>query len=194
VKLLPKANEQLHIILGFAGPGFYNRDIYATQLLSILLGGSSSSRLFQKVREKRGLVYTISSGHSAFSDAGIFQIYAGTDPERVQELIPVVCHELQDVTHNVTQGELDRAKAQGRADMLMGQESVMRRAEVLGHQMLAFGRPIAIDEILKRLMVISKDDIETAAKKLLRHKPIVAALGPLDRLEDYKKIVKRLAA
>jgi predicted Zn-dependent peptidase len=194
VKLLPKPTEQLHLILGFAGPGFNRREVYPTQLLSILLGGSSSSRLFQKIREKRGLVYTISSGHMAFSDAGIFQIYAGTDPARVHELIPVVCNELRDVTHNITPSELARAKAQCRADMLMGQESVMRRAEVLGHQLLAFKRPIAIDEILKKLMAVTKDDVEATAAKLISRKPILTALGPLEKLEDYGKIVARLAA
>ena len=186
--------EQLHLILGFAGPGFLDQDIYRTQLLSILLGGSSSSRLFQKIREKRGLCYTISSGHIAFSDAGIFQIYAGTDPERIAELIPVVCQELRDVTHTITPSELARAKAQGRADMLMGQESVMRRADILGHQLLAHGRVINIKEILKKIEIITKADVEAMAAKLLRKRPILAALGPLEKLEDYKKIAKRLAA
>ncbi len=192
-KLLPKPIEQLHLILGFAGPGFHSHEIYATQLLSILLGGSASSRLFHKVREKRGLGYTISSGHFAFSDAGLFEIYAGTDPKRVQELIPVVCQELRDVTHNVTPVELARAKAQGRADMLMGQESVMRRADILGHQILAFGRPISINETLKKLMAVTKKDVEAAASKLLSRRPIVTALGPLEKLEDYRKIAARLA-
>ena len=81
-KLQTKDIEQLHLILGFAGPGQHSRDIYATQVLAVILGGSSSSRLFQKVREKRGLVYTVSAGHSAYNDTGLFQIYAGTDPER----------------------------------------------------------------------------------------------------------------
>lgn len=193
VKLLPKKIEQLHLILGFAGPGYNRREIYPAQLLSILLGGSSSSRLFQKIREKRGLVYTISSGHMAFSDAGLFQVYAGTDPERVQELVPVVCSELRDVTSNIAPGELARAQAQCRADMLMGQESVMRRAEVLGHQLLAFKRPIAIDEVLKKIMAVTKEDIENTAAKLIKRKPILTALGPLDKLEDYKKIAARLA-
>lgn len=130
----------------------------------------------------------------AFSDAGLFQIYAGTDPERIKELIPVVCSELHDVTRNIAPGELARAKAQCRADMLMGQESVMRRAEVLGHQLLAFNRTIAIDEILKKLMAVTKDDVETMAKRLISRKPILTALGPLEKLEDYKKIAARLAA
>ena len=193
VRLAPKAIEQLHWILGFAGPGFHNRDIYAVQLLSILLGGSSSSRLFQKVREKRGLVYTINSGHIAFGDGGIFQIYAGTDPARAGELIPVVCSELRDVTHNISTGELDRAKAQGRADLLMGKENVMRRADLLGHQLLAFGRTISTEEILQKLMVVTKDDVQDMATKLFNRRPIMTALGPLENLEDYSKVTKRLS-
>jgi predicted Zn-dependent peptidase len=184
--------EQLHFVLGFAGPGYHSRANYPAQLLSILLGGSSASRLFQKVREKRGLVYTISSSHITFSDAGLFQIYAGTDPARVKEMIPVICNELRDVTHNVSEAELARAKAQARADMLMGQENVMRRAEVLGHQLLAFNRPIPAEDILRRLMAVTRKDVQAMAAKLLRRRPIVTALGPLDNLEDYRKIVARL--
>jgi predicted Zn-dependent peptidase len=193
VKLAPKAIEQLHLILGFPGPGFHTRDIYAVQLLSILLGGSASSRLFQKIREKRGLVYTINSAHIAFSDCGVFQIYAGTDPLRVGELVPVVCNELRDVTKNITIGELARAKAQGRADMLMGQESIMRRADILGHQLLAFNRSISIEEILRKLMTVTRDDVQAIAAKLIRRRPIMTALGPLDNLEDYRKVAERLA-
>ena len=83
----------------------------------------------------RGLVYTISCAHIPFSDSGLFQIYAGTDPQRVKELIPVVCRELRDVIKTVSEAELQRAKAQARAGLLMGQENVMQRADVLGHQL-----------------------------------------------------------
>jgi len=193
--LVTKEIEQVHLILGFAGPGYHAKAAYyPTQVLSVILGGSSSSRLFQKVREKRGLVYTINSSHSGLNDAGLFQIYAGTDPKRLRELIPVVCDELNDVRKNVTSGELARAKAQIRADLLMGKESVMRRAEVLGHQILTYGKVIPAEQILKRLMAVSVEDVETAATKIFSRKPILTALGPLEELEAYKKIVSRLAA
>ncbi len=188
-----KEIEQLHWILGFPAPGMGSKAVYPMQLLSLILGGSASSRLFQKVREKRGLVYTISSAHSAYTDSGLFQIYAGTDPERVSELVRVVCEELRDVTQNITQGELARAKAQIRADLLMGQESVMRRAEVLGHQILFYNRKIPTEEILSRLMAVTKEDVEAMAGKLIRRKPLMTALGPTDQLEPYKDIVSKLA-
>ncbi|MGB9154349.1 MAG: pitrilysin family protein [Alphaproteobacteria bacterium] len=194
VKLEAKDNEQAHLILAFAGPGYHAKTaFYPTQLLSLILGGSASSRLFQKVREKRGLVYTINSAHSGFNDAGIFQIYAGTDPKRLRELMPVICDELNDVKKHVTRGELDRAKAQIRADLLMGKESVMRRAEMLGHQLLVHGKTIPIERILKKLMSVTQENVQNAAIKIFSHKPILTALGPLQELEDYKKIVERLA-
>ncbi|MDR3424865.1 MAG: pitrilysin family protein [Alphaproteobacteria bacterium] len=192
-KLSPKEIEQVHLILGFAGPGYHARaSYYATQVLSLILGGSASSRLFQKVREKRGLVYTINSAHMAFSDAGIFQIYAGTDPKRLRELVPVVCGELGDIRKNVTRGELARAKAQVRADLLMGKESVMRRAEIMGHQILAYGKPIPAEKILERLLAVTPEDVQNAARKVFAKKPILTALGPLEELEDYGGIAARL--
>jgi len=184
--------EQLHLILGFAAPGYHSQAIYASQLLSVILGGTSSSRLFQKVREKRGLVYTVQASHIAFEDAGIFEIYAATDPARVKELVPVLCNELLDVQRRITPGELKLAKAQVRADMLMGQESVMRRADVLGHQMLTFGKPIPIEHILEGTMAVTRTDVKEIAKRLFSQRLILTALGPLKGLEDYRKIVGRL--
>ena len=166
--------------------------MYPVQLLSILLGGTSSSRLFQKVREKRGLVYTIQASHIPFADAGIFGIYAGTDPKRAKELIPVVCDELIDVRRNIMPAELATAKAQARADILMGQESVMRRADVLGHQILAYNRTISIEAILKRLMAVSRSEVQATARKLFTRRPILTALGPVEGLESYRKIAARL--
>ncbi len=94
--------------------------------------------------------------------------------------------------HHVTPIELERAKAQGRADMLMGQESVMRRADMLGHQILAFNRAIPISETVKKLMAVSRSDVQHMAQKLFSRKPILTAFGPLEKLESYSKIVERL--
>jgi predicted Zn-dependent peptidase len=138
-------------------------------------------------------VYTISSAHAGFSDAGIFQNYAGTDPKRLRELIPVVCDEVNDIKRNVADAELARAKAQVRAELLMGRESVMRRAEVLGQHMLAYGKPIPPETILKRFLSVSRGDVQALAQRLFAHKPILTALGPLSELEDYKKITARLS-
>jgi len=187
-----KKSEQLHVMLAFPGPGFHARSVYAASLLAILLGGSSSSRLFQKVREQRGLVYNISASHIPFQDAGLFTIYAGTDPKRVGELVPVVCRELRDVAQHVGPAELKRAKAQARADILMSQESVMRRAEVLGHQMLTYGKPVPLRETLARIGGVTEDDVQAMAARLLRRRPILTALGPVKKLESYRSVAERL--
>ncbi len=188
-----KESEQLHLMLAFPGPGLHTKSVHVATLLGILLGGSSSSRLFQKVREQRGLVYSVSASHMPFQDVGLFSLYAGTDPARVKELIPVVCRELRDVAQHITPSELKRAKAQVRADMLMGQESVMRRAEILGHQMLTYGKPIATQSTLDQIMAVTEEDTQAMAAKLFARKPTLAALGPLEHLEDYRKLVARLA-
>lgn len=187
-----KETEQLHLMLGFPGPGLTARGVHVAWLLGILLGGSSSSRLFQKVREQRGLVYSISASHMPFQDVGLFSIYAGTDPARVKELIPVVCRELRDVTQKVTPSELKRAKAQARAELLMGQESVMQRAETLGYQLLAYGKPISTQETLQRVMAVTEDETQTMAARLIKRRPILTALGPTDQLEKYTAMTERL--
>ena len=188
-----KESEQLHLMLAFAGPGLHARSVEVASLLGIVLGGSASSRLFQKVREQRGLVYSVNASHMPFQDVGLFSIYAGTDPERVKELIPVVCRELRDVAQHITPSELKRAKAQARADMLMGQESVMRRAEILGHHMLTYGKPISIQHTLDRIMAVTEADTQAMAAKLFASKPILTALGPVDQLEPYSAVAERLA-
>jgi predicted Zn-dependent peptidase len=189
---VPKETEQLHLMLAFPGPGLHTRAAHVASLLGIVLGGSASSRLFQKVREQRGLVYSISASHIPFQDTGLFSIYAGTDPARVRELVPVVCREMRDVAQHVTPSELKRAKAQARADILMGQESVMRRAEILGHQMLTYGKPIPLRDTLDRIMAVTEEETQAMAARLLRRKPIITALGPLDNLESYRETAARL--
>ena len=122
-----KELEQVNIILGFEGVDFYSDLYYSTAVYSTVLGSGMSSRLFQEIREKRGLVYSVSSYTSSFSDSGIFGVYAGTGQKEVKELIPVLCDQLNISAKNFTPEELQRAKAQFKASLLMGQESTSRR-------------------------------------------------------------------
>jgi len=188
-----KDTEQLHLMMGFQAPSLHAKASPAAGLLGTLLGGSSSSRLFQKVREKRGLVYNISTYHAPFSDTGLFCLYAGTDPARVRELVPVVCNELKSVTEKSSASELARAKAQARADLLMGQESVMRRAESLGHQILTFGRAVPMAETLSHIMRVSTEDLVGVAGKIFSRPPVLTALGDIGGLEPYRVLRGRLA-
>jgi len=104
--------EQVNLVLGFEGVSYEDEDYYAASVLSTLLGGGMSSRLFQEVREKRGLVYSIYSFTSSYADGGLFGIYAGTGPDEVEELVPVMCDEIVKIADGVDEAELQRARAQ----------------------------------------------------------------------------------
>jgi predicted Zn-dependent peptidase len=184
--------EQLHFVLGFKGASILDPDYYAQSVLSTLLGGGMSSRLFQEVREKRGLVYSIYTFASAYRDGGIFGIYAGTGPNEIAELVPVVCDELRSVADAVTDSEIHRAAAQIKAGLLMGMESSMSRAEQLGQHLLTFGRSISAAEIIHRIDGIDREAI-TRAAGLFATRPVVAALGPVAKLESFDRIARRLA-
>jgi predicted Zn-dependent peptidase len=185
--------EQLHFLLGFQGAAIGDADYYAQSMLSTVLGGGMSSRLFQEVREKRGLVYSIYTFASAYRDGGIFGVYAGTGPTEIAELVPVVCDELQKVIDHVDEAELGRARAQIKASLLMSMESTMSRAEQLGQHLLTFGRTIATKEIIEKIDEVDADAVKRAAAKLFTSRPTIAALGPIDHLESYEKTAQRLS-
>ena len=118
------------IILGFEGRAYHVRDFYASQMLSMILGGGMSSRLFQEVREKRGLCYSVYAFHWGFSDTGVFGVHAATGQSDLGELMPVILGELQKAGEKIDQAELDRARAQYRAGLMMSRESPASRAVV----------------------------------------------------------------
>ncbi|HYG85514.1 MAG TPA: pitrilysin family protein [Azospirillum sp.] len=185
--------EQLHLVLGFDGVGVHDPDFYAHSVLSTLLGGGMSSRLFQEVREKRGLVYSIYTFTGGYHDGGLFGVYAGTGDEEVAELLPVVCEEIVKVAEGVGNDEVVRARAQMKAGTLMALESTMSRCEQLGQQLLVYGRPIPVDEIVSRIEAVDGEAVMRAARRLRQCRPTVAALGPIQQLEDYERIAARLA-
>ena len=137
-----------------------------------------SSRLFQEVREKRGLVYSIYAFNSAFRDAGLFGIYAGTGPTQIGELLPTIRDVLQDFPGSVNASEINRSKAQLKAGTLMALESTSARCEKLAQQMMIFGRPISAQETIEKVNAVTRDDIEGAASQLVKNTPTFAALGP----------------
>ncbi|MCG5240382.1 M16 family metallopeptidase [Azospirillum doebereinerae] len=185
--------EQMHLVLGFDGVGVHDPEFYAHSVLSTLLGGGMSSRLFQEVREKRGLVYSIYTFTGGYHDGGLFGVYAGTGEDEVTELLPVVCDELAKVGEDVTEDEVARARAQLKAGTLMALESTMSRCEQLGQQLLIYDRPIPVEEVVAKIDGVDRTSVVNAAQRLRRSRPTVAALGPIDRLEDYDRIVERLA-
>ena len=191
---LSKELEQSHFVLGFSGPGRMEPDYYPAHALSTVLGGGMSSRLFQEVREKRGLVYSIYSYYSGYRDSAQFGIYAGTGPDKLGEVIPIVCDEVLKVAETLTDKELARAKAQLRANMLMGRESMMSRADQQAKFALYRDQLFNVDYAVSQIENIDAEGIKRVAKQIFSSQPTLAALGPLDGLEDYDKIVNRLAA
>jgi predicted Zn-dependent peptidase len=184
--------EQVHVVLGFQGFGFRDPDYYAASVFSTLLGGGMSSRLFQEIREKRGLVYSIYSFSSSYSDSGLFGIYAGTGAEEVESLIPLVCDELIKVADKPTPEEVDRARAQLKAGILMAQESTSARCEQLANQLLVWGHPLSRDEVMARVAAVEEADVTRVARRLIAAAPTLAALGPVERVEDLETMAARL--
>jgi predicted Zn-dependent peptidase len=186
--------DQVHIVLGFPSVGYGDRDYYPTLLLSTLLGGGMSSRLFQEVREKRGLVYSIYSFSSPFLDGGLFGIYAGTGESEAEELMPVTLAELVKVQTEVTETELARARAQVKASLLMSLESTGSRCEQLARQLQVFGRVVPIAETVAKINAVTTSDVCRAAVRLFRGAPTLATMGPAERVPTLGKIVEKLAA
>ncbi|MBL8584534.1 MAG: insulinase family protein, partial [Rhizobiaceae bacterium] len=161
------------IILGFEGRAYHVRDFYASQILSMILGGGMSSRLFQEVREKRGLCYSVYAFHWGFSDTGIFGIHAATGQSDLSRLIPVMVDELQKAGEAITIEELNRARAQYRAGLIMSAESCSARASQIARQLLLFGRPIPKEELMERLGALTTDRLTDLSARLFSTKPTV---------------------
>jgi predicted Zn-dependent peptidase len=188
-----KELEQVHLLLGFPGLPYGDDDYYALGVYSTLLGGGMSSRLFQEVREKRGLVYSIYSFSSSYRDGGLFGIYAGTGETKVAELVPVVCGEVRAVAEAVSDEEVRRARAQMKAGLLMSLESTGSRAEQLAQQLLIFGRPIPADEVIAKIDAVDAEAVQRVGARVAAGSVTCAALGPIGSLETYDKVAARLA-
>lgn len=182
------------ILLGFEGRAYHVRDFYASQVLANILGGGMSSRLFQEVREIRGLCYSVYAFHWGFSDTGIFGIHAATGAEDMSELVPVILEELRKSSDNIRQEEINRARAQIRAQLMMGQESPAARAGQIARQMMLYGRPISNTELMERLSGITTERLTDLSGRLFFDtKPTLSAIGPLEKLAPLSDITSSLS-
>lgn len=185
--------DQVHIVLGFPSVAYADVDYYPAMLLSTLLGGGMSSRLFQEVREKRGLVYSIYSFNAPHMDGGLFGIYAGTGESEAAELMPVMLEELRKVQSEVNAPELQRARAQVKASLLMSLESTGSRCEQLARQVQVFGRVVPTAETVAKIEAVTAADVQRAAARIFRAAPTLAAMGPADHVPPIGSIAERLA-
>lgn len=187
--------KDAQVLIGFEGRAYHMRDYYASQILSIILGGGMSSRLFQEVREKRGLCYSIYALHWGFSDTGLFGIHTATNEDGLAELVPVVLEELYKASKNISQKELDRARAQYRANLTMSRESPSSRMQMIARQMSLYGRPIPSSELMERLSLITVDRLADLAERLfIDSKPTLAAVGSVGSLVSYCDLVSSLGS
>jgi predicted Zn-dependent peptidase len=187
--------EQVHIALALQGVPVRDEQLYSLQVFTNVLGGGMSSRLFQEVREKRGICYSISAFHMPYSDTGLFALYAGTDEADAPELMRVVIGEIGNATETLNESEVARAKAQLKAGLLMALESSEARVGQLARQMLAYGRPIPLDEIVAKVDAVTVESARAAGRMLVRRSPpAIAALGPGAGLASTAAIADTLAA
>lgn len=182
--LREKEIEQIHLSL--AAPGYKAGDdrLYAMILLNNALGGSSSSKLFQEIREERGLAYSVYSFHSAYQDCGMFGIYAGTSPEHAQDVLALtrkLCDEVAET--GLTDEELRKGKEQVKGSMMLSLESTSSRMSRLGKNELLLSRDISIDETLRGINAVQPDDIRRVAREVLGQQFALAAVGPVSELK-----------
>lgn len=170
--------EQAHLTLALEGVPQTDGSLFSLQVFTSVLGGGMSSRLFQEVREKRGLCYSIYTFHAPYADTGLFGLYTGTDPSDAPEMMEVVVDVIGEAVETLTEAEIARAKAQMKAGLLMALESCSARAEQLARHMLVYGRPQSVGELMARIDAVSVESTRDAARGLLaRSRPAVVALG-----------------
>ena len=185
--------EQVKLLLGFEGVDIHSDLYYATRVYSTLLGSGMSSRLFQEIREKRGLVYSIYSSGDFFSDSGIFYVYAGTGQKEVKELIPVLCDQLNIDATTFTQEELTKTKAKFKVGILKGEESISSRCRSNASNYLMHNKIRSPEEFISKIDSVQLEDLEKARKNILDSNLTVSSIGPIEQLETADLIKRRLS-
>ncbi|OFW96582.1 MAG: hypothetical protein A2977_00620 [Alphaproteobacteria bacterium RIFCSPLOWO2_01_FULL_45_8] len=186
-----KKLEQQHIVLGFEGLALESPDFYLAHCYSSLLGGGMSSRLFQEIREKRGLVYGISSFMSSYQETGLFGIYTGTSEDKTEEIIEIIFQEIENTASHITSEEGERSKNQVKASILMAQESTAYWANTLARQVLVFGRPRTVEEVISKIDAVTEEKMGQYASQLLYSTPSLAFIGPRKKKINYRFEAKR---
>ena len=181
VLLKKKRLEQVHLCLGLKGVAAGHQDRYALYALNSVLGGSVSSRLFQEVRERRGLVYSIYSFLSGYSDSGMITVYAATRPKEVDRVVDLVCREIQQIgVKGVEEQELERAKTQMKGSLMLSLESSHSRMSKLAKDELTYGRHASLDDMLAQIERVNVEQVFNVAHQFfLLDSLAITGLGPL---------------
>lgn len=185
--------EQTQFLMGFEGLSYLDDNFYDLQILAIILGGGMSSRLFQEIREKRGLVYNISAFSSSYSDCGIFGVYSAFDSKNINLIIDLIIQELLGVTDKIEDVEIERSKAQVRSNLLISMESTTFRANNICNNFAMFGKYISNDEILNKINNVSSNSLKKIATQILiKNNITITTLGKVENIYSYNKIVDKL--
>ena len=188
-----RRHEQANIVVGFEGVSFDDPDNYAAHIFANAVGDGMSSRLFQEVRERRGLAYAISTFHWSFADTGLFGFHAATGKADAGDLVAVALDELLRATVDLDEAEIRRAKALMKVGMLSALESSPARAERAARQTMLFGRVIPLEEVVARIDGLTVNDVRRAGRRLLSSLPTLTALGPIGKVPGIGRVTARLA-
>ncbi|HAB38164.1 MAG TPA: peptidase M16, partial [Rhodobacteraceae bacterium] len=190
-----KKLEQAHFALAFESPGYKHDDIYTAQIYASMLGGGMSSRLFQEIREKKGLCYSIFAQSGAYSDTGMTTVYAGTSAEQVSDLATITVDEIKRAADDLNEAEVARARVQMKAGLLMGLESPSNRAERLARLIQIWDRVPELSETVGRIDSVKAADVRIYAEKIASSSPMALALyGPIDQAPTFDQLQERRAA
>ena len=181
VAVRTRTTEQAHICLGTSAHSRRDAGRFAFGVVNAVLGGGMSSRLFQEIREKRGLAYTVYSYHSMFAETGLFSVYAGTTPGRAREVLSIVRDQIHDLmSGGLTDEELERAKGHLRGSMVLSLEDTSGRMSRLGKSEISHGEILSVDEVLRRIDVVTREDAERAARDVFGRPMALAVIGPFE--------------
>ncbi len=180
-----RETEQAHVVFGMRAPSRLDPDRYALAVLNHSLGGGLSSRLFQKVREERGLCYSIGSERVAYADSGLLSVSVGSSPDHVDEVLAIVKEEFADLAdHGITDRELELAKGHVKADTLLSLEDSGARMSRLGAEMLLQGEVHTPEEAIRRVMEVTREDVARLCADILTRPRVLSVVGPFDE-EDF---------
>ena len=186
--------EQVHFAMAFDAPGYRHPDVYTAQVYAMTMGGGMSSRLFQKIREERGLCYSIFAQSGAYEDAGQITLYAGTSADEIGDLTTLTIDELKRAADDMSEAEVARARAQIKAGMLMGLESPSSRAERIARLLAIYGRVPDVDEAVARIDAVTTADVRRYAGEMTEAGVALALYGPVAAAPGLEAIRDRLRA
>ena len=192
VGLITRKTEQAHMFYGMEGVARHDERRFAMGILASALGGGMSSRLFQEIREKRGLAYSVYAYAQQFAGSGQIGFYAGCNPTKAIEVIEIIREVLTDVAdHGMTHEEIDRAKGAVRGSLVLSQEDSGSRMSRIGKNEIVYGHVMSFDDILKEISSVTHEDVRKVASEFLTKTPTLALVGPFKSESTFEKVLAK---